>query len=137
MRYLAIDQGHKRIGLALCDAEETMASPLKIIENGPLLFQQIREVVQEYGIEAFVVGLPYNMDGTEGPRAVEVRRFAEKLMQTIPLPLDFFDERLSSFQAEEKLTGLDLTRKGKKKRMDAVAAAAIFQNFLDSKKQNE
>ena len=133
MRYLAIDHGQKRTGLALCDADEKVVSPLSVVETGRTLIPKIREVVEEYGTEAFVVGLPYNMDGTEGPRAAEVRRFAETLTAAIPLPLEFFDERLSSFEAREKLLGLELTRKGKKKRIDAVAAAAILQGFLDAK----
>ena len=73
-------------------------------------------IPDEYQVEAFVVGLPYNMDGTEGPRAAEVRRFADELTAAAGLPLEFFDERLSSFEAQQKLIPLDLTRKGKKKR---------------------
>ena len=98
------------------------------------LIQKIKEITKEYEIEAFVLGLPYNMDGTEGPRAEEVRRFADVLTKEIPLPMDFFDERLSSFDAQEKLIGMELTRKGKKKRLDAVAAATILQAYLDAKK---
>lgn len=135
MRYLAIDHGQKRTGLALCDAGETVVSPLRVLEGGGDLIAQIREAAAEYQAEALVVGLPYNMDGTEGPRAAEVRRFAEALKAATGLPVEFFDERLSSFEARGKLAGRDLTRKGKKKRIDAMAAADILQGFLEAKKQ--
>jgi 6-phosphogluconolactonase len=135
MRYLAIDHGQKRTGLALCDAGETVVSPLRVLEGGGDLIAQIREAVAEYQAEALVIGLPYNMDGTEGPRAADVRRFAEALKKAVGLPVEFFDERLSSYEAEGKLAGRDLTRKGKKKRIDAMAAAAILQGFLDAGKQ--
>lgn len=133
MRYMAIDHGQKRTGLALCDRRETVVSPLQVLEGGGLI-EQIRKIAAEYQVEAFVVGLPYNMDGTEGPRATEVRRFADELTAAAGLPLEFFDERLSSFEAQQKLIPLDLTRKGRKKRIDAVAAAAILQGYLDAKK---
>lgn len=133
MRYLSIDHGQKQTGLALCDRGETVVSPLLVLKGGRLA-EKIKEIAVEYEAECFVVGLPYNMDGTEGPRASEVRRFAEELVNVIPLPLEFFDERLSSFEAQQKLSGLALTRKGKKKRIDAVAAAAILQGYLDAKK---
>jgi 6-phosphogluconolactonase len=135
MRYLAIDHGQKRTGLALCDAGETVVSPLRVLEGGGDLISQIKEVAAEYQPETLVIGLPYNMDGTEGPRAADVRRFAEELKKAVGLPVEFFDERLSSFEAEGKLAGRDLTRKGKKKRIDAMAAAAILQGFLDAKKE--
>ncbi len=136
MRYLAIDHGQKRTGLALCDAGEAVVSPLRALEGQTDLIGRIKEAVAEYQVEALVIGLPYNMDGTEGPRADEVRRFAGQLKAAVGLPIEFFDERLSSFEAQEKLAGRDLTRKGKKKRIDAIAAAAILQGFLDAKKQS-
>ena len=105
MRYLAIDHGQKRTGLALCDRDETVVSPLAVLEGaGRALIGKIQDVAAEYNPQAIVIGLPYNMDGTEGPRAAEVRRFAEALTAAIPLPLEFFDERLSSFEAEKKIS---------------------------------
>lgn len=133
MRYLAIDHGQKRTGLAVCDAAETMAFPLVVIDNSNVLIRKIREAVDEYRIQAIVMGLPFNMDGTEGPRAKEVRQFTNRLKKEVDLPVHFFDERLSSFSAEQKLLDLDLTRKKKKKHLDAVAAADILQGFLDQK----
>jgi len=133
MRYLAIDHGEKRTGLALCDAAETMAFPLKVITEKALFVKSIIKVIHEENIEAVVVGLPLNMDDTEGPRAKSVRNFAVQLEKQVVVPVLFFDERLSSFDAEKKLAGLELTRKMKKKHLDAVAAASILQSFLDDK----
>ncbi|MCF7955668.1 MAG: Holliday junction resolvase RuvX [Phycisphaerae bacterium] len=133
MRYLAVDHGEKRTGLAICDKAETMASPLKVIVGQGGLVKQIVKVVQEECIEAVIVGLPLNMDSTEGPRAESVRVFGAELEKATQVPVIYYDERLSSFDAENKLAGLDLTRKKKKKHLDAVAAASILEAFLDHK----
>jgi 6-phosphogluconolactonase len=135
MRLLAIDHGEKRTGLAICDASERVVSPLKVLENPETCIRQIQTVVETYRVEAILIGLPYNMDGTEGPRAAKVRQFADQVRQTLSVPILFFDERLSSFQAQEKLAAMGLTRKGRKKRLDAVAAAAILEGFLEARKQ--
>ena len=133
MRYLAIDYGGKRTGLALCDKAEMIASPVAVIENKAQLMKEILNIVETEQVEAIVVGLPLNMDGSEGPAAKTVRSFARELAVHINIPIVFHDERLSSFEAEEKLAAADLTRKKKKKRLDAIAAAAILQSFLDKK----
>jgi len=133
MRYLAVDHGEKRTGLAICDKSERMASPLKVLLGQAELVRQIVKVVREEEIEAVVVGLPLNMDSTEGPRAKSVRIFGAELEKVAQIPVIYHDERLSSFDAEKKLAGLDLTRKKKKKHLDAVAAASILESFLDYK----
>ena len=135
MRYLAVDHGDKRTGLALCDKSETFASPLKVLTGQAGLINEISEIIQNEKVDAVVIGLPLNMDDTEGPRAKRVRKFASELEKQIDVEVLFFDERLSSFDAEQKLAGLDLTRKKKKKHLDAVAAASILQSFLDHKNQ--
>ena len=132
MRYLAIDYGTKRTGLAICDAGESMACPLEVISGIGNPAEYIAKVAHEEEAEAFVVGLPLNMDDTEGPQSKKVREFAKILGEKSDLPIHFFDERLSTFDAEGKLAGL-YTRKKKKGRLDAVAAASILQSFLDSK----
>jgi putative Holliday junction resolvase len=132
MRYLAIDFGLKRTGLAICDQGESIASPLKVLTESKRLVEAIIKIANEEQAEAFVVGLPFNMDGTEGPQAKLVRQFAETLGDQTSLPIHFQDERLSSFDAEGKLAGL-YTRKKKKGRLDAVAAASILQSFLEIK----
>lgn len=134
MRYLAIDYGSKRTGMAICDAEERLASPYAVIENPKIVLDKISETVKKEQIEAIVVGLPLNMDDSEGPQAKLVLKFAEQLKSLVDIPVQFQDERLSSFSAEQKLLSGDYTRKKKKKRLDAVAAAEILQAFLERKK---
>jgi putative Holliday junction resolvase len=131
MRYLAIDYGDKRTGLAICDPAETIASPLTVIEGRKELLKRIAEVVETEHIDAIVLGLPLNMDDSVGPRARLVYKFAEQLKKRLDIPVYFQDERLSSFSAEQKLASIDFTRGKKKKRLDAVAAAEILQDFLD------
>ncbi len=132
MRYLAIDYGLKRTGLAVCDADETLASPLVVLTGQGGLIEKIRRIITDQAVDAIVFGLPLNMDGAEGDQAKRVRDFAAELIKQIGLPLFFQDERLSSFDAEKKLAALGITRKKKKKHLDAVAAATILQTFLDT-----
>ncbi len=132
MRYLAIDYGLKRTGLAVCDADETLASPLVVLTGQGGLIERIGQAAVDQAVDAIVFGLPLNMDGTEGDQAKRVRDFAAQLIKQIELPLFFQDERLSSFDAEKKLAALGITRKKKKKLLDAIAAAAILQAFIDA-----
>jgi len=134
MRYLAIDYGSKRSGLAVCDAGPKIASPLTVVRGQSKLLIAIAEVIENHRIGALVVGLPLNMDGSEGPQAKLVRRFAEKLKKRFALPVYFQDERLTSFAAAEKLAPANLTNRQTKKRLDAVAAAEILRAFLDAGK---
>jgi putative Holliday junction resolvase len=135
LRYLAVDYGRKRTGLALCDEGETMASPLVVVEGTTGLIERIKQTIAREKIGAIVLGLPLNMDGTEGPMAAEVRTFGGLLQKRLGVAVEFFDERLSSFDAEDKLGAMDLTRGKKKKRLDAIAAAAFLQAFLDSRRK--
>jgi putative Holliday junction resolvase len=134
MRYLAIDYGTKSTGLAICDPSETIVSPLLVLPNPKNLLDKIAEIIEAESVEAVVLGLPLNMDGSAGPQAKLVEGFADKLKKMVTVPIYFQDERLTTFAAEGKLVERDLTRKKKKKRLDAVAAAEILQAFLDSKK---
>jgi putative holliday junction resolvase len=134
MRYLAIDYGIKRTGLAICDPAETIASPLVVIQaGGNKLLNKIVDTIKSENIEAVVIGLPLNMDDSQGPQAKLVLQFAEQLKKHTQLPIYFQDERLSTFEAEEKIAPADFTRKKKKQWLDAVAAAQILQTFLDEK----
>lgn len=133
MRYLAIDYGTKRTGLAICDADETLASPLAVIESGRKLLTKITQIVKAEKVEAIVLGLPLNMTGSEGPQSKLVLKFADQLQAHLPIPVYLHDERLSSFAAEEKLAPANLTKSKQKKRLDAVAAAEILEAFLEHK----
>ena len=133
MRYLAIDYGNKRTGLAICDAEETIASPFTVIHGQKGLLKKIADIVEAEKVEAVVLGLPLNMDDSQGPQAKLIFKFADQLKAHIDIPIHFQDERLSTFGAEEKLAAADFTRGKKKKRLDAVAAAEILEAFLEQK----
>jgi putative Holliday junction resolvase len=135
MRYLAVDYGAARTGLALCDAEETIAFPLEVLAGPKGLVERIADVVRREEIEAVVVGMPLNMDGSEGGQADKVKAFAACLGGHLSVPVYFQDERLSSFGAAEKLGQTGLSRAKRKKRLDALAAAEILQAFLDGKKR--
>lgn len=136
MRYLAIDLGDKRTGLAVGDDEVRIASPLAVIERpvspGDALLDDLRREIESHKPDTLVIGLPLNMDGTEGPRAKLVREFAARLAERSGLPVRFHDERLTSDAADWQMSGSGLTRGGKKARRDALAAAAILRDFLDS-----
>jgi 6-phosphogluconolactonase len=136
MRYLAIDYGGKRTGLALCDNAEMIASPVAVVENRAMLMSVILDLVESEHVDTIVLGLPLNMDGSEGSGAKDVRQFARELGKHTAIPIIFHDERLSSYEAEGKLAGF-FTRKKKKQRLDAVAAAEILQSFLDKKHEAE
>lgn len=131
MRYLAIDYGGKRTGLAICDAAETIVSPLTVIHGQKELLQKIIDTVEVEKVEAIVLGLPLNMDDSQGPQAKLVLKFADQLQAHVNIPIYFQDERLSTFGAEEKLAAADFTRGKKKKRLDAIAAAQILEAFLE------
>ena len=126
MRYLAIDYGNKRTGLAICDPAEMIASPLSVIQGAEQLLEKVADVIKNENIEAIVLGLPLNMDGSQGYQAKLVLKFAEQLKRRFDMPIHFQDERLSTFAAEEKLASADFTWKNKKKRLDAIAAAEIL-----------
>jgi putative Holliday junction resolvase len=134
VKYLAVDYGNKRTGLAVCDRNETMASPLSVIHEPSRVIQVISEVVEEERIEGIVIGLPLNMDDSEGFQAKRVREFGKLLSEKIAVPILFHDERLSSFSASEKLATMSLTRSRRKKRLDALAAAEILEGFLQHKR---
>jgi putative Holliday junction resolvase len=134
MRYLAIDYGAKRTGLAVCDAGERVVSPLAVLQGQKGLIEKIRQVVAAENVEAIVLGLPLNMDGSEGPQAQRVRTFAGQLQRQVGVPVHFQDERLSSFGAEEKLQEIGLRRGKRQTRLDALAAAEILETFLEGQK---
>jgi putative Holliday junction resolvase len=133
MRYLSIDYGNKITGLAICDQTESFVSPLMAIPTSKAIIGKIIEIIKAENVEAIVLGLPLNMDDSVGPQAKKVQAFAGEIQKQIDTPVFFQDERLSTFAAEGKMIDMDLTRKGKKRRIDALAAAEILQAFLDSK----
>ena len=134
MRYLAIDPGQKRSGLAVGDDATQIVTPIGVVTAGSdeQRLRLLIEAIDAQQPDALVVGLPLNMDDSEGPAAAGARALAERLTQATGLIAHLFDERLSSFAADEQMGGAGLTRDQKKARRDALAAAAILRGFLES-----
>lgn len=138
MRYLCIDLGDKRTGLAVGDDVTRLVSPVGVLEvsrdaDGGLALARAleRAIEQQLGPrDEVVVGLPINMDGTEGPRAKLVRAFAAALGQQTGRAVHLHDERLSSVQADWDMGRTGLTHRQKKQKRDALAAAAVLRDFL-------
>lgn len=132
----AIDLGKARTGIAVCDKSEILASPYTVIEEKypPKCLEKVAEAVKEANAEILVVGLPKNMDGSEGESAKNAREFAESLKQLTGLDTFMQDERGTTITAHNYLN--DTNTKGKKRKavVDAVAATIILQDFIDSKK---
>lgn len=134
-RYLGIDYGTKRIGLAIGDDVAKLASPITTLAakgQFPDHAQTVWTAAGEYSIDAFVIGLPLNMDNTEGKQAKLTRQFGSKLSSLSGKPIHYFDERLSTIEARELLQPAGLTRKKRKAVQDAVAAAVLLQEFLEA-----
>jgi len=134
MRYLAIDYGTKRTGLAICDAGENISTPLRTIYGQKQLVERIAELIEAENVEAVVLGLPLNMDGSESAQTKVVRKFAERLKGHLNVPVHMQDERLSSFGAEQKLAPANFTKGKMRQRLDAVAAAEILEAFLEQRR---
>ena len=140
MRTLAIDLGSRRVGLALSDEGGRLATPFDVIEvSSPQhAIERVLQVIAREGVARIVIGLPLNMDESLGPAAQKTIEWGRELAEKSCKPVLFVDERLSSFQAEQQLIdrkrgGERITRKGKKQRLDALAAAGFLQAFLDGK----
>lgn len=132
-QWLGIDHGTKRIGVAVGNTTDGIALPVTVLTDQPFetAARRIADLADEYGAEGIVVGWPLNMDDTEGPQGRKTRAWADRLAQITDLDVRLWDERLSSFAADKALAGT-FTRKQKRARQDAVAAAEILQDFLSS-----
>ncbi len=129
--WLAIDHGTARIGVAAGSTSDGIASPLTMIPAEPFdqAIEQIRRLASDYNAVGIVVGWPLNMDDTEGPQGLLARRAARQIADALDMDVRMWDERLSSFAADGLLAG-QLTRKKRKNRQDAIAAATFLQDFL-------
>ena len=136
-RVLGLDYGTKRCGVAVSDGLGMIANPLEVIPMEPRkeLLEKLKKIAEERQVVKIVVGLPYNMDGTEGEPAKNAREFGEQVAEFLGIPVEFWDERLSSWQAERALEDANLTMKKRKKRVDKVAAQFILQSYLDAEKE--
>lgn len=132
MKILAVDLGKARTGLAVCDEGEILASPVTVLQewNREKLLGQVAEKAQSLGAERVVVGLPRNMDGSEGESAQNARAFAESLGALVSVPVVMQDERGTTVTAHNYLNDTDTRGKKRKAVVDAVAATVILQDYL-------
>jgi putative Holliday junction resolvase len=132
-RLMGIDLGTRTIGLALSDMARKIASPLLTIRRKKFTADagQLLELCAEHGVGGLVIGLPVNMDGSEGPRAQATRAFAANLARLTELPIAYWDERLSTAAVTRVLLEADASRKRRAELVDKMAAAYILQGALD------
>lgn len=135
MVIMSIDYGDVRTGVAVCDKNEILASPVTVISetNTEKLAEKIYVLAKEYQVEFFVVGLPKNMDGTQGERAELSRNFAELLYNKTGIPTELSDERLTTVSAHRALSYAGIYGNKRKQYVDAVSAVFILQSYIDSK----
>lgn len=128
-----LDLGTKTIGVAVSDGMRQVASPLMVIRRVKFTVDaaELLKIAADRGLAGLVLGLPLNMDGTEGPRVQSTRAFARNLERLTPLPIGFWDERLSTVAAERALLEADASRKRRSEVIDQVAAGYILQGALD------
>ncbi|ARC48807.1 crossover junction endodeoxyribonuclease RuvA [Streptococcus sp. HMSC064H09] len=136
MRVMGLDVGSKTVGVAISDPLGFTAQGVEIIkideEAKEFGFDRLGELVKEYKVEKFVVGLPKNMNNTEGPRVEASKAYGDKIKEIFGIPVDYQDERLTTVQAERMLVEqADVSRGKRKKVIDKLAAQLILQNYLD------
>jgi putative Holliday junction resolvase len=135
MRYLAIDHGTRRMGIAISDEMKVIAQPMEYIPSEPWegFLARLQQILAEKEVELIVVGMPRNMDGTYGPAAQRVNEFVAALAQAVPVPIKTLDERLTSSQANRVLLQGNVRRADRKERVDKMTAAILLQSYLDAR----
>ena len=134
MRILGLDVGKKNIGMAVSDPLGYTAQSLPTIRSKGDTAEDVKavmDVINELKVETVVVGLPKNMNGSEGPSCAMAKEFGAAVLNEIDLPLVYWDERLTSKMAENAMLDADLSRKKRKQKVDSLAAILILQNYLD------
>lgn len=136
---LGLDVGRKRIGVAGCDGTGLIATGLTTIEYKSFaqVVDQLRDLIQQRQVQVLVVGLPYSMDGSLGFQAKQVQKFAKRLTAALQLPVEYMDERLTSFQAEQLLQAENISPSRNKALIDRKAAALILQQWLDQRRSQK
>lgn len=129
-RVLGVDYGTKRVGLAISDELRITARPLDVVAR-PDVIEYVERLAQEMEIAKIVVGLPVSLGGGEGDSAVGARLLGQQLNEATSLPVDFLDERFTSRMAESALLESGMKRRGRRQKVDKVAAAIILQEYLD------
>ncbi|MBB6448570.1 putative Holliday junction resolvase [Geomicrobium halophilum] len=133
MKVLGLDVGDRRIGVAVSDALGLTAQGLETVavKGHEATVDRILQIVEDHEAQRIIVGLPKNMDGSIGPRAEKSKQFAALLEKGSRVPVQFWDERLTTKAAERTLISADVSRKKRKKVVDKMAAVLILQGFLD------
>lgn len=134
-RVMGIDYGTRRVGLAISDPRGCIASPLTTLDNNHDLIglsARVLALAAEWEAAELVIGLPLNMDGSEGPQARSTRTFGQTLQNRTPLPVHYWDERLSTRTADDLLAPAELTHAQRRRRIDPVAAQVMLQSYLDA-----
>ena len=136
-RIMGIDYGTKRIGVALSDTLRSMASPHTVIHRTRLRadLECLFAIHDSMSVGAWVIGLPLNMDGTEGPRCQATRQFVKNILEVRDIPIILHDERMSSIAVERTMIAADVSRAKRAKSVDQAAAAFILQGVLDALKR--
>lgn len=133
---LGLDIGRKRIGIAGCDGTGLIATGLMTLERRSLRqdIDRLRQLVQQRQVSVLVVGLPYMLDGTFGSQAKQVQRLAGRFSSALELPIEYVDERLTSFEAEQQMLAAHQSPSRDKSAIDRRAAAIILQQWLDNRR---
>ena len=133
MRILALDHGTKRVGVAVSDELYIFAQPLEYIPPEPFatFLVRLKQIISEKEIGQILVGLPRNMDGSYGPAALKVQAFVAVLKEAVTVPIQLWDERLTSTQAQRFLIQGGVRRAQRKEKVDKTAAAILLQSYLD------
>jgi putative holliday junction resolvase len=133
MRLLGIDYGDSRIGLSISDELASFAHPYRTVQRDTKVFHEVRQIVERERITGIVIGLPKNMDGTLGQSAAKAKAFGGELALVIPATnIMFWDERLTTIEAQRTLHAAGKNAKQSKKMIDQVAAQILLQSYLDS-----
>ena len=132
MKIMAVDYGDARTGLAVCDRTEFLASPIGTIEerNAPVLAMKVAHMAEQYEVGEIVVGLPVNMNGSEGPRAQKCRAFADTVASLTEIPVVMWDERSTTVSAHNILNETNVRGKKRRNVVDTVAATLILEGYL-------
>ena len=139
MRILGVDYGDSRIGLSVCDEMEILASPLATIKSLSMKknIDSVSDIAKRENVSLIVVGLPLNMDGSEGERAGKSRAFGRVLERVSAIKVEYFDERLTSVEAEEIMQSVGVKKDKRKNIVDRIAAQLILQSYIDANKNKK
>lgn len=139
MKIMAVDYGDARTGIAVCDRTEFLASPVGTIEERDFknLIQKVAYMAEQYEVKEIVVGLPINMNGSKGPRAEKAEMFANTLNEATDIPVNMWDERLTTVSAHNILNETNVRGKKRKSVVDTVSATLILEGYLDYRRKKK